>query len=175
MEIIFPETIQSTKIPVNLIFAICSTRHNFDYNVWSIKIRTIHKLPLWLYYDIFWQILISYFKFLMPRPLKWSILGAHTIILSKNIHKVTKTDYVWFKFLWIRRYTVDYRHVQTFYLTNSINFNAEFQTLIKSLFRPRWNKTSLFLVSSNVLGKATHKMEELIQKSTLTHFYFRIF
>ena len=55
---------------------------------------------LWL----FWQILISYCKFLMSRPLKWSILGTHTIILSKNIHKVTKTDYVWFKFLWIRRY-----------------------------------------------------------------------
>ena len=27
----------------------------------------------------------------MPRPLKSSILGAHTIILAKNIHKVTKT------------------------------------------------------------------------------------
>ena len=26
------------------------------------------------------------------------------MILSKNIHKVTKTDYVWFEFLWIRRY-----------------------------------------------------------------------
>jgi hypothetical protein len=52
----------------------------------------------------FWQILISYCKFLMPRSLKWSILGAHIIILSKNIHKVTKTDYVWFEFLWIRRY-----------------------------------------------------------------------
>ena len=51
---------------------------------------------------LFWQILISYCKFLMPRPLKWCILG--TIILSKNIHKVTKTDYVWFEFSWIRRY-----------------------------------------------------------------------
>ena len=38
---------------------------------------------LWL----FWQILISYCKFLMPRPLKWTIPGAHTIILSKNIQK----------------------------------------------------------------------------------------
>ena len=26
---------------------------------------------------LFWQILISYCKFLMPRPWKWSILGAH--------------------------------------------------------------------------------------------------
>ena len=32
------------------------------------------------------------------------ILGARTIALSKNIHKVTKTDYVLFEFLWIRRY-----------------------------------------------------------------------
>ena len=25
--------------------------------------------------------------------------GAHTVILAKNIHTVTKTDYVWFEFL----------------------------------------------------------------------------
>ena len=36
---------------------------------------------LWL----FWQILIQYCKFLMPRPLKWGILGASTILLSKDI------------------------------------------------------------------------------------------
>ena len=30
--------------------------------------------------------------------------GAHTVILSKNIHQVTKTDCVWFEFVWIRRY-----------------------------------------------------------------------
>ena len=69
-------------------------------NVWFIKIWTTHKLSLWL----FWQILILFCKFLMPRPLKWSIQGAHTIISSKNIHKVTNTDYLWFEFLWIRRY-----------------------------------------------------------------------
>ena len=28
------------------------------------------------------------------KTFKWSILGANTIILSKNIHKVTKRDYV---------------------------------------------------------------------------------
>ena len=55
---------------------------------------------LWL----FWKILILWCEFLMPRPLKWNILGAHTISLSKNIHRVTKTDYEWFKFLWIWRY-----------------------------------------------------------------------
>ena len=38
---------------------------------------------LWL----FWQILIQYWKFLMPRPLKRGILGASTIILSKDIDK----------------------------------------------------------------------------------------
>ena len=40
----------------------------------------------------------------MPKPLNRSVLGAHTIILSKNIHKITKTYDVWFEFLWIRRY-----------------------------------------------------------------------
>ena len=33
----------------------------------------------------------------MPRHLKKSMLDAHRIILSKNIHKVTKTDYVLLK------------------------------------------------------------------------------
>ena len=37
---------------------------------------------LWL----FWPILISYCKFLMPRPSKWCIRGANSIILSKNNH-----------------------------------------------------------------------------------------
>ena len=59
-------------------------------NVWSIKIRTIHKLSLWLYYDFFGKSSFHIANF------SWSILGAHTIISSKNIHKVTKTDYVWF-------------------------------------------------------------------------------
>ena len=38
---------------------------------------------LWL----FGQILIQYCKFLMPRPLKRGIIGASTIILSKDINK----------------------------------------------------------------------------------------
>ena len=38
---------------------------------------------LWL----FWQILTQYCKFLMLRPLKRGILGASTIILSKDIDK----------------------------------------------------------------------------------------
>ena len=33
----------------------------------------------------FWQILIQYCKFLMPRPLKRGILGASTVILFKDI------------------------------------------------------------------------------------------
>ena len=35
---------------------------------------------------LFWQILLSYCKFLIPRPLKWGILGAGIIILSGDIH-----------------------------------------------------------------------------------------
>ena len=64
---------------IYLLIHIFICLHIYLSNVWSIKIRTIQKLSLWLYYDFFWQILISYCKFLMPRPLKWSILGAHTI------------------------------------------------------------------------------------------------
>ena len=67
------------------IFFQLSEPYSFYCNIWFIKIRTIHKLSLWLYYDFFGKS-----SFLMPWPLKWSILGAHTIILSKNIHKVTK-------------------------------------------------------------------------------------
>ena len=36
---------------------------------------------------LFWQILISYCKFLMSKLLKWGITEACTIILSKDIHK----------------------------------------------------------------------------------------
>ena len=43
-------------------------RWSTDNNVWFIKIQTILKMSLWLYYDFFWQIIISYCKFLMPRP-----------------------------------------------------------------------------------------------------------
>ena len=39
--------------------------------------------------------------------------GAHTIILSKNIHKVLKTDYEWFEFLWIRRYLWHFSNILT--------------------------------------------------------------
>ena len=65
------------------------TRQRFlvSYKVWSIKIQTTHKLSLWLYYCFFLRILISCSKFFMPRPLKWGILGAHTLILSKDTHK----------------------------------------------------------------------------------------
>ena len=57
----------------------------------------------------FWQILISYCKFEIShaKTFKKYLLGALTKILSKNIHKVTKTDYVRFKFLWIRHYLVE--------------------------------------------------------------------
>ena len=54
-----------------------------------MKIRATHKMYLWFVTVLwfFWQILIQYCKFLMPRPLKRGILGASTIILSKDIDK----------------------------------------------------------------------------------------
>ena len=55
-----------------------------------IKNRTTHKMYIIVIcYCImtFWQILIKYWKFLMLRPLKRGILGASTIILSKDINK----------------------------------------------------------------------------------------
>ena len=45
---------------------------------------------------IFWQILISYSKFLMTRPLKWGIIGACTIIWSRDIHKIATTLELYF-------------------------------------------------------------------------------
>ena len=35
---------------------------------------------------LFWQIRILYCKFLLPKPLKWGILGTGTRIQSKDIH-----------------------------------------------------------------------------------------
>ena len=62
------------------------TKVSYITNVCFIKIRTTH-CDLGLYFDFFWQILIQYCKFLTPRPLKWGILGASTIILSKDMDK----------------------------------------------------------------------------------------
>ena len=57
------------------------------HNVCLIKnrsrLKTVFVTLLWP----FWQILISYCKFLMSRPFKWDILGICTIIVSKDIHK----------------------------------------------------------------------------------------
>ena len=54
----------------------------------------------------------------MPRLLKLSIIGANTIILSRNIHKVTKTDCVQFNFLWIRRYLLTLQQQQQKLISN---------------------------------------------------------
>ena len=52
---------------------------------------------LWL----FWQIFISFCKFLMARPLKWSILGAHKMILCIRCYIMVTS---------IRYYIYCYRH-----------------------------------------------------------------
>ena len=87
-------TIQDTtnffEIFWTLVQFLCAEKIRFGVhtNVWFIKIRTTHYMltvivtVLWL----FWQILTSNCKFLVPRPLKWGILGVGKIILSKDIH-----------------------------------------------------------------------------------------
>ena len=74
-----------------------------EINVWSIKIRTTRNMSLWLY-EYFWIILLNghlvvYFKGLGMRNLQYEMR-----VWQKSHNKVTKTVYVWFEFLWIRRY-----------------------------------------------------------------------
>ena len=57
------------------------------------------------------------------KTFKWSIQGAHTIISSKNIHKVAKTDYMWFEFSWIRRCLPQHR-LQTFRRLWKVSFKS---------------------------------------------------
>ena len=65
-----------------LSFIICSFAWcKMVHNVWSIKNRTIFKMSLWLYYDF-----LANSHFILQI--------SHAKILPKNIHKVTKTDYV---------------------------------------------------------------------------------
>ena len=47
---------------------------------------------------------ISHAKTFTIKYTRCPLVPIHTIILSKNIHIVTKTDYVWFEILWIRHY-----------------------------------------------------------------------
>ena len=90
----FAKKVHKPPLRVNVI--------NFELdgtNVWSIKIRTVNKLSLWLYYDFCCKSSFHIANFACQD------LYNDTLILSKNIHKVTKTDYVWFEFLWIRRWS----------------------------------------------------------------------
>ena len=75
----------------------------YENNVWSIKIRATHNLSLWLY-EYFWIILLNghlvvYFKGLGMRNLQYEMR-----VWQKSHNKVTKTVYLWFEILWIRRY-----------------------------------------------------------------------
>ena len=60
--------------------------HKFYAKVWCTINRTTHKLWLWLYYRL-WQILISYCKFIMPKPLKWDMLSLSISIFHWDIPK----------------------------------------------------------------------------------------
>jgi hypothetical protein len=68
-----------------------------NYNVSSIKIQTTHNL-LSLDNIIVWAPSILHFKGLGTTNLLYEMR-----ICQKSYNKVTKTVYVWFKFLWIRR------------------------------------------------------------------------
>ena len=75
-------------LSISLTSRNISTHQITNGNVWCIKNLTKNELSLWLYIlGLFRQIIISFCKFLMPRPLKWCILGVNIIILSKVIHK----------------------------------------------------------------------------------------
>ena len=79
----------------------------------------------------------------MPRPLKWSMLGAHTIILSNNIHKVTKTDYVWFEFLWIRRY---YGSLSKLFFQSRHSSSIEYLNIHSQVPTPYYVQCSFYFV-----------------------------
>ena len=74
----------------NFFWVLFSMLFCLLHNVWVSKNQSnltyIHIVIVALL-SIFWYILISYCKSIMPRPLKWGILGGSTIILSENIHK----------------------------------------------------------------------------------------
>ena len=78
----------------------------------------------------FWQILLSYCKFIMPRPLKWGILGIGTIIL-----------YVWFEFLWIRLY-VTKPHLFLWYVS-VLNINPADEDLKRFIYS-KWKNLLCF-------------------------------
>ena len=73
-------------------------------NVWFIKIRTTHDLSLWLY-EYFWILLLyGHLVCFILKLLAWEICNMKWGFAKK----VTKTVYVWFEFLWIRRYDKRY-------------------------------------------------------------------
>ena len=58
-------------------------------NMWCMLNRTTHKLSLWVYYRIcIWQILTSYFKFIMPKALQWDISSLSISIFHWDNHKM---------------------------------------------------------------------------------------
>ena len=66
-------------------------------NMWCMLNRTTHKLSLWVYYRIcIWQILTSYFKFIMPKALQWDILSLSISIFHWDNHKMNEKTWKYF-------------------------------------------------------------------------------
>ena len=92
-----------------------------DNNVWFIKNWTTHNLPLWLY-EYFWIIsLYGNLVYFILKVLAWKICIMKWGFAKKSHNKVTKTFYVWFEFLWIRRYHT-YNRVLRVNITHSSLF-----------------------------------------------------
>ena len=85
-------------------------RHPFNHkrtkaNVWSIRIRTTHSLSMWLYENFWMIILYGHLAYFILKVLAWEIWNVFKMRICQKSHKkVTKTVYVRFEFLWIRRY-----------------------------------------------------------------------
>ena len=74
---------------IQIHWITCTTRKNKQYNVVENKnqVPAVWHCTMWVSDEIIFTIIMNYFKFAVPRHLKWSIIGAYTIILSKDIHK----------------------------------------------------------------------------------------
>ena len=88
---------------------------------------------------MFWQILVSYSKFFMPRPLKWGILGACTIILSKIFIKMLEKS-----FLWIYQLDGDAQNLQFIKIWNSKGHFEVLNLSKSSLVQKLWYKKQIF-------------------------------
>ena len=77
-------------------------------------------MTFWIFFDniVVWAPSILHFKGLGLRNLQYEMR-----ICKKSHNKVTKAVYVWFEFLWIRRYVV---HIKTFYVAFTVKIWSKY-------------------------------------------------